>query len=637
MINNERKLLLLIKITPIVTILIFSIFVTALSILQNNTYFEEKTNQLEKEMTNSAKNRTKEEVQRVYESIKFEKNNTEKNLKENIKERVNEAHSILTRIYNENISKSKKDIEKMMKDALRDIRFNNERGYYFLYEMNGNNILLPPNKMLEGKNFWNLQDAHSGYTIRNMSNLAEKNKESFYTWWWYKPGNARTQFKKIGFVKYFEPFDWFIGTGEYVKDFEKNVQEQIIERINNLKYGKNGYFFLFDYNGLTLSHVKKEYRGVNRMDVKDPNGYMIIKGVIDKAKDGSGFINYIATIKPMSGQSGNKISYVKGFDDWEWALGSGAYLSDVDKLIEVKQKEFKELNNQEIKKIIFLSLILTSIFIFLSFVLSKKIQSIFLEYKQRVHEEIYLNKQKDIQIMEQSKMASMGEMIGNIAHQWRQPLSIISTASTGIIMQKEFGILDDTKLIKTCNTINDNAQYLSKTIDDFKNFIKGDRSKKVFNLKDDIESFLHLVEGTVKTYNINIVQDIQQDINIDGYENELTQCLINIFNNAKDALEENILTIDNKLIFISTSRENNDVIIKIKDNAGGIPNDVISHIFEPYFTTKHQSQGTGLGLHMTYNLIVDGMNGSIKVNNVDYKHKNKHYEGAEFTIRIPIV
>jgi len=252
-----------------------------------------------------------------------------------------------------------------------------------------------------------------------------------------------------------------------------------------------------------------------------------------------------------------------------------------------------------------------------------------------IHDITEQRKQEKL-MREQSKLAAMGEMIGNIAHQWRQPLSVISTASTGIIMQKEFDILDEKELIQTCNTINDNAQYLSKTIDDFKNFIIGNRSKKIFNLKSEIESFLHLIEGSSKNHNIKMILDIDNTIVIDSYENELTQCLINIFNNAKDALKENTSLQENKFIFISTSSEQDRAIIKIKDNAGGIADDVITHIFEPYFTTKHQTQGTGLGLHMTYNLIVDGMIGTIEANNVTYLYKNTIYVGAEFTIILPM-
>ena len=131
-----------------------------------------------------------------------------------------------------------------------------------------------------------------------------------------------------------------------------------------------------------------------------------------------------------------------------------------------------------------------------------------------------------------------------------------------------------------------------------------------------------------------MILDLQENIKINGYENELTQCLINIFNNAKDVLKEKVK--NNRLIFISTFINKDKVIIKIKDNGGGIPEDIIGKVFEPYFTTKHQSQGTGLGLHMTYNLIIDGMNGTIEVNNVSYEYENNKYKGAQFTISLPL-
>ncbi|MEA3553116.1 MAG: 7TM diverse intracellular signaling domain-containing protein [Campylobacterota bacterium] len=242
-------------------------------------------------------------------------------------------------------------------------------------------------------------------------------------------------------------------------------------------------------------------------------------------------------------------------------------------------------------------------------------------------------KNANLKIIEQSKMVSMGEMIGNIAHQWRQPLSVIATASTGMKLQKEFDMLSDKEFYELCDSINNNAQYLSKTIDDFKNFIKGDMTKNTFVLKDEIDSFLNLVDGSIKSNNIKIILNLDETIKINGFQNELTQSLINIFNNSKDILVEK--KIEEKLIFISTFTKKEKAIIKIKDNGGGVPKDIITKIFEPYFTTKHQSQGTGLGLHMTYNLIVDGMGGTIEVNNCDYEYKDDKYTGAEFIINLP--
>ncbi len=236
-------------------------------------------------------------------------------------------------------------------------------------------------------------------------------------------------------------------------------------------------------------------------------------------------------------------------------------------------------------------------------------------------------------LMDQSKLASMGEMIANIAHQWRQPLSVISTAATGILMQKEFGILDDEKLLKSCNSINDNAQYLSKTIDDFKNFIQGDSKKIQFSIKNNIEHFLPLIESSLKQNRIELILDIQ-DCTISGYPNELNQCLLNIVNNSKDALAN--INEDQRYIFLTTSVEDDILTIKIKDNANGIPNNIINKVFEPYFTTKHQSQGTGLGLSISYKLITTQMNGKITVQNETFEYNNKTYTGASFIIKLKI-
>ena len=250
-----------------------------------------------------------------------------------------------------------------------------------------------------------------------------------------------------------------------------------------------------------------------------------------------------------------------------------------------------------------------------------------------IKQEIQKNKDKDSILAEQSKMASLGEMIGNIAHQWRQPLSVISTGATGLKLQKEYGVLCDEEFYKICDKINQNAQFLSETIDDFRNFIKGDRNIKLINLNDVINNFIKLVESSIKDENINLIFDIE-DIKLNACENELIQCFINIFNNASDALVEH--NISNKLFFITIKQEDNQAIITFQDNAGGIPNNIINKIFDPYFTTKHKSQGTGLGLHMTYRLIVDGMSGNIRALNKSFTYNNKTYNGAEFKIALPI-
>jgi PAS domain S-box-containing protein len=251
--------------------------------------------------------------------------------------------------------------------------------------------------------------------------------------------------------------------------------------------------------------------------------------------------------------------------------------------------------------------------------------------KEKLNEEI--KKQENI-ITNQAHHVSMGEMIGNIAHQWRQPLSVISAASTGLLIQKELNTITDEILTESCKAIERNTQYLSDTIDDFRSFIKGDRSKTLFNLTTTIESFLKLMESTVKKYHIRIILDLEKNIIIDGYSNDLMQCLINIFNNSKDAFLEN--KIENSFIFIKSSKSNNKVEISFKDNAKGIPKEILPKVFDPYFTTKYKEKGTGLGLYMTYKIITEGMIGKIKVGNIKYKYNNQNHTGAEFNILLPL-
>jgi len=242
--------------------------------------------------------------------------------------------------------------------------------------------------------------------------------------------------------------------------------------------------------------------------------------------------------------------------------------------------------------------------------------------------------EKEKIIQEKERHASMGEMIGNIAHQWRQPLSVISTGASGMKVQKQHDVLSDDEFYKVCDSINDNAQYLSKTINNFDNLIHKHKTKTKYTLNKEIKNILKLMNPTFKQNNINVSLHIDEPIEIYGYENELTQALINLLNNSQEALSKN--KIEFKYIDISIKKINNEIKIIIKDNAGGIRDDILSKIFDPYFTTKHKSQGTGLGLHMVYIFIVQTMNGNIKATNVKHLYNKTYYRCAQFTITLPL-
>jgi len=177
------------------------------------------------------------------------------------------------------------------------------------------------------------------------------------------------------------------------------------------------------------------------------------------------------------------------------------------------------------------------------------------------------------------------------------------------------------------------TQYLSQTIEDFKNFFIPKDKKELFTMGGLLEKTKILVSSELEHNNISIVSNIE-DIEILSYQNDFIQVMINIINNAKDAFDKKE---DEKYIFIETYLlSKKELVLSIKDNAGGIPENILSKVFEPYFTTKYKSNGTGIGLYMVMEIIQKHMKGSIKVKNTHFEYKNKKYIGAEFCIHIPI-
>ncbi|MGA1940228.1 ATP-binding protein [Arcobacter sp. YIC-310] len=244
-------------------------------------------------------------------------------------------------------------------------------------------------------------------------------------------------------------------------------------------------------------------------------------------------------------------------------------------------------------------------------------------------------KQKDRLLFQQSKMASMGEMIGNIAHQWRQPLSVITTCASGIRLEKEMQTLNDENFEKSIEHIVDNCKYLSKTIDDFRNFFKQDRKIEEFCLHTYIQKVLKLVSSSLKNNDIDIELDFEREqIYLKGVPSEFMQVFINLINNSKDAFILN--NIKRRKIIIKTKRLEDKVLIEVTDGAGGIKEEIIDKIFEPYFTTKHKSKGTGIGLYMSHQIINEHFKGNIEVKNCSFMIDNKSYKGTSFILDIPL-
>lgn len=242
-------------------------------------------------------------------------------------------------------------------------------------------------------------------------------------------------------------------------------------------------------------------------------------------------------------------------------------------------------------------------------------------------------KEKESILLQQSKMASMGEMLENIAHQWRQPLSMITTSSSSLKLQKELGILSEDDLINSLDNITNSATHLSQTIDDFRTFFKDDKIKLKYSIKECVDKALMLLKSKFTNRNIKVITN-NQDFILNGFKNETIQVLMNILNNASDALED--INIIEKLIIIDFKTKDNMCIISIQDNAGGIPTNILPHIFNHKFTTKGDKDGTGIGLYMSKE-IVKKVGGKIEAQNMLFRHDDLEYKGACFLITLPIL
>ncbi|MFW3380520.1 ATP-binding protein [Aliarcobacter butzleri] len=249
------------------------------------------------------------------------------------------------------------------------------------------------------------------------------------------------------------------------------------------------------------------------------------------------------------------------------------------------------------------------------------------ELEEKVIVETSKQKEQEQLLIQQTRLAAMGEMIGNIAHQWRQPLNALGLILQNLKFSYEIGELDEKMIDKSVKKATMLTENMSKTIDDFRNFFRPNKAKENFKINEGITKAVELIESTFEHNNIKLEKDfVSSEIEFFGFANEFSQVILNLLTNAKDAVLEN--KIENPLIIIQTKIDDEYIYISIKDNGLGIKDEIINKIFEPYFTTKDEGKGTGIGLYMSKIIIENNMNGKIEVKN--------EQNGANVIIKLPI-
>ncbi|MFT5836118.1 MAG: two-component system NtrC family sensor kinase [Sulfurimonas sp.] len=399
------------------------------------------------------------------------------------------------------------------------------------------------------------------------------------------------------------------------------TKEDILKKIESMKYDKDGYIFIIDYEGNFLINIEKSFIEKNQINLKDETGFMITKEIIKIAKEKEGYLSYIGLFGTHHNQS-EKISYIKGFDACQWAIGYGFHPSDIEPKILKRIKELQELNNELVKKILLTNIILTFIFVIFFILFSKNIQNRFDNYQKKIRNKKEKNRQKDEIIFHQSKMATIGELLSIISHQWRQPLAQINAVTLDMYMDQKQDKLGEVELKRAILDIETTTQYLSNTIDDFSRFFVQETHKVDFSPNVAIQECLNILSPSLR--HIEIKVNILRDVKINAYITLYQQVILTIITNSIDAFaSQNII---NSKIEIDIDKKDNKSYVSISDNANGIKSENIAKVFDLYFSTKNDKKVSGLGLYIAKKIIHKNMGGNIMLEN-----KN---DGVTFTISV---
>jgi len=430
--------------------------------------------------------------------------------------------------------------------------------------------------------------------IRKSIDFVNRTHQSYHG---YEVGRSKGAFRNVfaliedgeylGSVEVSFPTEFFINT--YTTNYEKNKINFLISEkalpasaINSfLKSPIDGFYF-----DKSVPKLKKIIRVSQRRAKKK------FKFIAKKIKEGKPFTVYFKNL-------GELITFIPIRDKFTNGVVSSINISRKDRYFETLTKEFLI-----IIVIIFFAIGLLLLFIYKQIIAKYNLES-------SVAKALEENTKQLQTLQQQSKMAAMGEMVGAIAHQWRQPLNVISTGIQNLKYDYKDGNLNDEEFVKSFIEKNKTTiKFMSKTIDDFRSFFRIDKDKINFNVKDTTQSIINMQIAQLKNHNITLTIT-GEEFRYTGLQSEYQQVILNLINNAKDALISN--KVENPMINIELEKNR----ITIADNAGGIPANIIDRVFEPYFTTKEQGKGTGMGLYMSKMIIEDNMGGTLSVSNAN--------------------
>ncbi len=606
--------------------------------------FDDENAKIKREYVEFQKSVLKSRVDQAYSFIQSIRHSSDAKLQETVKSRVKEAYSAAKFIYDKYKDKeSEAAIKQRIVDALEKMRYDDGKSYVWITSYDNMAITYPSNNAMVGKYIGDFRDSEGNYTVKKQTEYVKRYKEGYLRDYYAKAGeDPKKRFEQLAYVKDFGHYGWYFGSAVFLDEYTRKLQSEVLEALSMLRFDNN-YIFVDTEDGYALilngvKLAKPEYVG----DMTDKNGVKIIKEQLKAAKSSKngGYVEYIWHEVQMDKDMPH-ISYCKMVDDWGWKIGSGLYSGKINDEIERREEEFRQKIMNDTVILAGLLALLSIVVFVVGVLVDKKIMGLFSAMNNKIEshakELVELNRtledrvekeagrrvEQEALVIQQSKMAMMGEMIDTTAHQWKQPLSSLMIMVDELCMQQEYGELGKDELNEFATNFRAHIQFMGQTIDDFRDFMKPSREAeevKISAIADWVET---MYAKQLRHNNIELIKDIEDGLIVKGYKNELSQAMLSIISNAKDALRTKI---GNGEILIKAHKNGSSVVIEISDNGGGIDESVLpTKLFEHRVSTKGD-EGSGVGLWLS-SLIVKKHGGEIKAYNND--------EGAVFEIVLP--
>jgi len=669
--KNKKSVVSTYRTNTLILIILSGLAVASLISIYSISKFSKDSKALEEKTLASQKETIEREVLRVQELIEFSRSKLDTKIRKDIKERVYEAHKIATGLYKRyKNTKTRAELESIIIEALRPSRFFNGRGYNYAITLDGVSRLSPITPDFEGKSLLEFKTKEGDYFIKKLINIVKQKEEGFYDHEWSKPDRDGL-FDKVSFVKMFEPFNWLIGTGDYVVDVEERIKKNILEQIGKIRFGKEGYIFVVNFDGVVMMNMgNPSIIGKNIIDVKDENGIRVAHEIIQLAKDPKwdGYFKY-SWKKFSTKVAAPKIAYQKVVPEWRWYYGTGVYTDDVDREIEAQKEELKR------ELFIQIFIIVATIFIAIGmiFVLSKKRAKeldselarllIFFEKMSNDSDPIdtdrftynefsriaytanhMLETQKkaeekqrgyEEQILQSQKMNTVNQLIGGISHDFNNILAVI----LGFGEQLEMKLKQDNneKLAGYAHQIN-TAGLRGANIT--KKLLSLTKHKHVERESCDVNNLLFAEKDLLEkslTAKIELKLMLQETIwpvlvNKSDFEDVILNLCINAMHamyegqqNSRIIITTNHVVIKDEDIKFYDLKAGDYIRVVVSDNGKGMDAKTKERIFDPFFTTR--DAGHGLGLSQVYSFTKNN-NGTVIVDSIVGK-------GTTFEILIP--